>query len=251
MSNHLYIVDQFRDVCQLINEAFAGSFVDWTDTSKLPVEDGIYRLQNYGNEFILVGGLLVKNGDIIKNVGGNSDEKIVGVNSLCNVVNYMYGHPIEIANTLLELSKSELTENMRYPLLALLTDFSEKKDSPDYYCKSNLNFIIANITDPNYKADERTEASFRSVLHPIYEEFLNQIRKSKHFLIQYDEAIPHTQVDRYYWGRNGTLDNEVWGKAGIYGGEGNIFNDYIDMIEIIGLEIKVVNQFNSKNNLLK
>lgn len=242
-TQHLYVVDMFRDVVQKLNEAFAGKFTDWTDKTKLPVEDGMYRLQGFGNDFVSIGGMLVKNGDIIQCRNG--------VSNLNNVVYYNYGHPVELVATLTELSKNELTENLRYPLIALVTDFSETKDSPDYYCKCKLNFIIINLTKPEYKAEQRTEISFKPVLHPIYEEFLNQIEKSKYFLIKYDESIPHMQVDRYYWGRNGTLDNEVWGKAAVYGAQGNIFNDYIDAIEIIGMELKVNNQFNSKNNLLK
>jgi len=234
MKKHLYIVDMFRDVVQGINEAFAGQFTNWTDKNSLPDTDGIYRLQGFDLEYKPVGGLLVRNGDII--------EYRDGVCHLANVVHYNYGHPIEIANTLLELSKAELTRDMRFPLLALITDFSETKDSPDYYCKASLYFLLANLTDPTLKADERTEINFKPVLHPIYEEFIRQIQRSKHFDIQYNQNIPHTHTDRYYWGRAGTFDNTMWGKSGLYGGEGNILNDKVDVIEISGLEIKVKNQ---------
>jgi len=233
MKKHLYIVDMFRDVIQKVNEAFAGKFSDWTNINNLPIIDGMYRICYLNKSYQIISGLQVKDGDII--------ECRDSVCHLANAVHYNYGHPIEIANTLIETSKMEITRDKRFPLLALITDFSEKKDSPDYYCKASLYFLIANLTDPTLKADERTEINFRPVLHPIYEEFIRQIQRSKHFLIEYNQNVPHTQTDRYYWGRNGTFDNNVWGKTGIYGEEGNILNDKVDVIEISGLEIKVKN----------
>lgn len=223
----------FRDVVQKVNEALAGEFTDWKNINSLPKKDGMYRVSYTDKGYKIIEGLQIKDGDIIEFKDGYCH--------LANVVNYNYGHPIEIANTLIELSKATITQDKRFPLLALITDFSEKKDSPDYYCSASLYFLIANLTDPNLKADERTEVNFRPVLHPIYEEFIRQIQRSKHFMIQYDQNIPHTQTDRYYWGRTGTFDNTMWGKSGLYAGEGNILNDKVDVIEISGLEIKVKN----------
>jgi len=241
IQQHLYVVDMIRDVVQSINESMAGKFTDWDTTGVLPSYDGLYRIKGYESGYQSVSGLLVKNGDIIK-----CEDRVA---TLANAVNYNYGHPVEIAATLMELSKSELTRDSRYPLLALITDFSEQKDSADYYCKVRLNFILANTTNPTYKSDERTEISFKSVLHPIYEQLIEQLKLSKHFIIEYDQHIPHTKVDRYFWGRNNTYDKAVWDNLGVSDKGGNIFGDYLDVVEIVGLELKVNKQFNSNHNL--
>jgi hypothetical protein len=44
---------------------------------------------------------------------------------------------------------------------------------------------------------------------------------------------PHTKTDRYFWGADDDTKN--------------VFNDFIDAIEIENLELKVKNQFNNCN----
>ena len=91
---------------------------------------------------------------------------------------------------------------------------------------NRLNFIIAMLTFREFKAAERYAQSFNPFLIPIYELFLNKIAKSGYFRETEPSRIVHTKYDRLYWGR-----------SGLYGNEGNIFNDYIDCIELTDLTL--------------
>ena len=106
--------------------------------------------------------------------------------------------------------------------------------------------LIATITDPKYKADEREAINFQPTLLPLYYQLLDQIRECGHFYINYDRSIPHEFTKRMFWGRNGLFGNTTWGKQGGYTNVGNIFNDYIDAIEIDNLQLTIKKPINNK-----
>jgi len=141
-------------------------------------------------------------------------------------INYMHGHPLEITETLTQLTLDPTAAAGKYPLIALFQDFEEVKNGLNF--EVSLNLIIATLTDNNYLADERYTLNFKPTLYPIYNEFLLRIAKSTFFFESSVGNIKHTKIDRLYWGRNG-----------LFGNEGNIFNDYIDCIEIQNLKLKV------------
>lgn len=150
------------------------------------------------------------------------DENITGVH-------YLHGHPLEIIETLGQRDKAESYVFKKYPLIALFQDFPEPSSaSVGVAHEPRLHLIIARATRPEYKASERYDMNFRPVLYPIYAEFMHQLHLHKAFLSYSEEKISHTKTDRLYWGRDG-----LWKK------EGNIFNDWIDCIEITDLRLKV------------
>src|SRR5215217_6872485 len=123
------------------------------------------------------------------------DEAITGIH-------YIYGHPLEVLNTLMLMSGD-----------------------------ADLHFLIITGTNPNYTAPQREDFSFTPILHPIYGEFIEQIRKSGLFSFEGSTPKPYERFDRLFWG-----------KEGLYGVEGNIFNDNIDAIEFkIRLKVKTQN----------
>ena len=81
--------------------------------------------------------------------------------------------------------------------------------------------IIANLTDKNLYAEDRTTQSFKAVIDPIWEELQNQMRKCHKFDIGVDTEIEATKTDRYNWGRS---------QAFIELGQGS--SDYIDASDI-------------------
>ncbi len=138
---------------------------------------------------------------------------------------YQHGHPLEIIETLQEMTQNQDTAKNKYPLIALFQDFPERKGNTEG-TQLKLNFIIAMLTFREFKAAERYAQSFNPFLIPIYELFLNKIAKSGYFRETEPSRIVHTKYDRLYWGR-----------SGLYGNEGNIFNDYIDCIELTDLTL--------------
>lgn len=141
-------------------------------------------------------------------------------------VNYLYGHPVEIANTLVEWSKGN--DNKKYPLIALLQDFPETMGTVGIDADVTLRVLIANRTQNTYKAAKRYEVNFKPILYPVYEEFIKQLKRSG-FTIGYNN--PHTKIDRLYWGTDTFFGN----------GAANQLNDYADCIEIQNLKL-IINE---------
>lgn len=141
-------------------------------------------------------------------------------------LNYMHGHPKEITDSLTEMTRNPTAAAGKYPLVALFQDFEEDKSGD--FTKVKLQMIIAVLTSNKMKAPERYNASFRPYLYPIYEELIRVISRSGYFNESTEKQIKHIKIDRLFWGRNG-----------LYGNQGNIFNDFVDCIEIKNLSLSV------------
>lgn len=143
-----------------------------------------------------------------------------------SAIQYMYGHPLEIVDRLKDMTNSP-KQPAKFPLVCLFTDIPIMDAGLGYYGKVKLHIIICTLTEPSYFSPERKQKSFLPVLYPIYNNFMDQLYKHRGFAFA-NRYIPHTHIDRYYWG-----------KEGLYGNTSNIFNDYLDAIEIKELEIKM------------
>lgn len=141
---------------------------------------------------------------------------------------YQHGHPLEIVESLQEMTKNPDASETKYPLIALFQDFPEKKGTNNSDAELKLNLIIANLTQPQLKAPDRYVQNFKPILIPIYYEFLKQIAKSGYFREDNSIKLLHTKIDRLYWGR-----------SGLFGNQKNLFNDYIDCIEIVDLQLNL------------
>lgn len=153
------------------------------------------------------------------------------VESMASTVYFMHGHPVDVVNQLSVKNQDKSLKFQRFPLIALFHDFTEAKGN-DMRVNSevNLNLIIATTTNPSYTPDQRYENSFSTVLYPLYNELLSLIAQSCMFLNTAPDMIPHDKTDRLFWG-----------KTGLYGNVGNMFNDYIDAIEISNLNLQIKN----------
>lgn len=144
-------------------------------------------------------------------------------------VNYIHGHPFGIVDTLKGMTPQFNVADCvkKFPLIALIQDFEEKRgEDPDIAAKVRLNIIIACATFPHYTAPQRYTHSFRDTLYPLYEEFLNQVHLSRRFRTGDPSTIEHDKFDRLYWG-----------KTGLWTSQGNVFQDYIDAIELQNFQL--------------
>lgn len=143
---------------------------------------------------------------------------------------YMYGHPIEIVNTLKQKNKNGTFKFKKYPLIALFQDFDEVKgENMAIDSRVSLRVVIAVNTSPKYVSSERYANTFKPVLYPLYNLLMEKIAKSPYTQLA-EGIVPHTKTDRVYWG-----------KTGINGNEANVFDDYLDAIEITDLELELYN----------
>lgn len=140
---------------------------------------------------------------------------------------FMHGHPLEIVNTLADKANASSYKGKRFPLIALYQDIEENVRNEGYERIAPVTVIIANQTDPNYTAATRQDQNFDPILYKLEAGFKYCLKKSEYI----GGLKPdYNRIDRVFWGRNG-----------IYGNEGNMFQDYIDAIELNNLELKIIN----------
>ena len=167
--------------------------------------------------------------EIVAKVSTNLTPDLQSLDSRITGVHFMNGHPLEVIETLAQKDKSNTFRFEKYPLIALFQDFAEvHTGNIGAPLELTLHLIIARATRPEYKASERYEKNFKPFLYPIYNEFLRQLNLSGLFMIYNSSIIPHTKYDRLYWGKEGLFKNQ-----------GNIFDDYLDVIELKNLKLKL------------
>lgn len=146
-----------------------------------------------------------------------------------------YGHIIEVLENMKQLDKQNQS-SLKYPCVILICDFREQVFTPGafygQYQDATLNMLIVNSTVNTYKAHERLQHVFKPILYPIYLELMEQIKQSPITVVYGNTQLGHTKIDRLFFGR------EM-----VYGNTGNIFNDYIDAIEIQNLRVKLRNNY--------
>lgn len=144
-------------------------------------------------------------------------------------VHYQYGHPLEIIKTLGHFDNGTTTPYDKYPLVAFFLDSEVDRTDKNYYGVQSVNIaIIRACKDANQNAAERDEFNFIPVLTPIYMALMNEIKLRGDLFDGAFQDLPHRVTNRYYWG-----------KSGLYGNEKNIFNDWVDAIEINNLKLKI------------
>ena len=145
---------------------------------------------------------------------------------------YGHGHLLEVANTLTS-KKDGIYSYKKYPLIVLIQDYEVNKDTANdaVFGEVSARFAIVNLTKPELKSSERYNENFRTVLFPLYDDFINAINDSLRFVTQGETIVSHTQIERPYWGSHLTESK-------------NIFNDFLDAIELTGVDLKISSNIN-------
>jgi hypothetical protein len=167
------------------------------------------------------------NTEVLSTIQAN-DSLIRGQASKITEVSFEHGHILEIIKTLSQKNASNEYLYKRFPLIAMIQDTPINRGGFGLNGEANLHLLILNSTDRNYVAEERKEKNFKPVLYQIYESLFKQISYSPYIFDHSISTMSHTQIDRYYWG-----------KDGLAGMDGNIFNDWVDCIEIKNLKLKL------------
>ena len=134
---------------------------------------------------------------------------------------FIDGHLLDVANQLIEKDGSVAPVKFKkYPLIVLEQDFEmDKLDGP--IARAPLNFAIVNWTKEEYNTKQRREFNFTPTLDPLYSEFIEALDN----FLGVDILSENWGVTRrYYWGSQFV--------------DANIFNDYLDAIEVKNIEIE-------------
>jgi len=138
---------------------------------------------------------------------------------------YMYGHRLEIANRLSELSQRPKGQKKKYPLIALNT-MSITPSIRGNVWDFNLNIVIGINVDNNKSSEEREGEIFKPILLPLYDMFKDAFSNAPlGFMWDGKSFPPHTPMIKYFWG---TENKE--------GALKNIFNEPMCAIEIVDLK---------------
>lgn len=148
---------------------------------------------------------------------------------------YTYGRSIQILTKLQTLNQgiTQATKNSKYPLFALFQPFVETTGTNGYYCAVKFPKIsIATLTQSTSDVPTRYNETFRPILYPIWAEFQRQLVRHPNIVGNDPGAIMEGKMDNP--GEKPKSDPE---KAAN-------FNDYLDSIDIIGLQLtfKTVNK---------
>lgn len=168
---------------------------------------------------------------IVARVSAKLTPELQKFDSAITGVHYMYGHPKEVIDTLDQYNSSPKKMFDKYPLVAFFldTDVDRGKEVGIYGEYSVHMAIIRECADSNQTAKERDINNFIPVLTPIYMELMQEIKnRGGIFQLGLQETVPHRATNRYYWGR-----------SGLYGNTANVFNDWVDAIEIQNMKLKV------------
>lgn len=157
----------------------------------------------------------------------------VKTNLALPVLNYQFGYLDELNETLKQYSENATDAAKKYPLIWLVQPFTvDKTDRIDgaFYGTTKVRVVLFMHTDKVYKAKQRMDNVFKPVLIPIYSELLKQMDNHLAIVTKYGQRI-HQYTERYYWG---VAQQEN-------------FNDAVDCIDIVNLEIDVNNNSNCSN----
>ena len=148
---------------------------------------------------------------------------------------FMFGHPLELKNTLKEMTESRTQKYLKFPVVMLFSDLISSPSSVrGAFQDVTLNIVIAMSTKPTYKASERTTNNFIPILRPIYQALIEEIYRSGYFWVQSQRQLLGRDIERYFWGAGSAQGNTE-----------NFFNDYIDAIEIKSLKLTQARPGNS------
>jgi len=144
-------------------------------------------------------------------------------------VHFMHGSSVHIKETLDQLTQSSASIEEKYPLIALFTPIVEDRTSEDYYSQARLSVMIATGSLREWDNDQREEHSFRGILRPVYELFLEELMKDHRVIKTYKgKRLPHEYSENYSYGRYGATD-----------ANGEELSDPIDAINIKSLAISI------------
>jgi hypothetical protein len=154
--------------------------------------------------------------DVVQNVSDTLGQKIY----------FHAGHILETVNVVTAMKDSNTDH--RYPLIALVEDNRRTTEGTKFTARL---FIITK-SNPNYHTKDRRENIFKPILQPIFDELIRQIYRCGWFLEQTESEVNENMeyANRFCWGNKGLMGNE-----------GNIFNDWVDAIEIKSIELTALN----------
>ena len=136
---------------------------------------------------------------------------------------FFYGTPVEINRQMIERDKGS-TKGKVYPAIALRLPTDE--DSKNGLINYNANVGIFAQTKMQYDAPDRYSNVVKPILYPLFELFLDRLKRAGFTWDGDGSEPPHKKRDMLHHGVEATQGNIAY-----------IFNQPLDAIEIVSLRI--------------
>jgi hypothetical protein len=176
----------------------------------------------------IIGEVVQATSDIVLGTIQANERAVLG-GSLIEQIRYSKSSFDELIETLAQADKGR-DQYKKYPLVHLIQDVRiERGGDVGFYGTADLNIVFIHQTQQAFKTEERDKNVFKPVLWPIYYEFMEQLKRSKWILNDWQSTgeFRHRVIKRAFWG-NRQLQ-----------GSKNILNDYVDAIEVQNLGVKI------------
>lgn len=147
-----------------------------------------------------------------------------------------YGRYLEIDKRLIQKGLSAAAKSKRFPLVWLVIPFTKSFPALGDMQVRRMQIIICNVTKPNSTTPDRFNENFTNYLWPIYTELMNQISISGYFS-NVGENFPHDLIEQPFW--DGKETGQV-GNTNLGTNEAaNMFNDYVDAIQLKNIQLDI------------
>lgn len=145
-------------------------------------------------------------------------------------INFQCGDAVYVQDQLQLLSSIPNGARLKYPMFLLYMPIQEDKTDAKCYSKVSLRILIATLSEKGFSYEQRLENSFKNILHPIYEAFIEELKSDNRFVQEYYNHIPHTYTDNYQYGYHGAVAGD------------KVVFDTIDGIDITNLKLILKNE---------
>jgi len=133
---------------------------------------------------------------------------------------FKYSTPIEWVNELTQLTKSNNIK-FKYPFCFI----NSMKVTYNYNTVTINELVFATLSGQNYTSEQRDMYTMKPILWNLVNILKSSLQDSP-LVNLYDVNF---DVKPHYF----------YGKSGLYGGVGNVFNDHVDAIEINNLKLRI------------
>lgn len=144
-------------------------------------------------------------------------------------INFVFGSGQYVKDVLDTATKSDKTSPSKFPLIALFCPITEERNSMDYFAKAKVSLIIACSSNNEWSNEKRHETSFKNILRPIYDRFIEVLQDDDRFDCGYGKV------------NHGYSENYSYGRYGAYTEKGDALSETIDAINIKSMEITINN----------
>lgn len=149
-------------------------------------------------------------------------------------INYLFGNDQYIKDMLDVSSRvgaGKSSGGKKFPLVALFTPITEERGVDGIDCRVDVSLLVACSSRKEWSNEQRKVTSFERILHPIYEELMNQLGRHENIREPYSGNFRHKKTDNYSYGRYGA-----------YTQSGESVSEPIDAVVIQNLRLELIEE---------